>query len=138
MDIELLKLLVEALKSVQADYLHNFWATMGAYLLAAGWLFTSKEARAFLKGHDTLMKLAQAVIAGIYVIHIAVLFAAHKESSSLTQLISTLDIFTPKVSATAISAPYQIQWYWPLVSALINGLLAGLIVAQIRAIRSEK
>jgi hypothetical protein len=49
MELEALKILMDASKSLKTIYLNNFWTTMGAYLIAAGWLLTSKEARSFLK-----------------------------------------------------------------------------------------
>jgi len=134
MDTEVLKILIEASKSVQSVYLNNFWTTMGSYLVAFGWLLTSKEAREYLSLNKKLLMTSIVISIGVFYVHCAVLVSAYYESVELAEQIYGLNLGEANTHTARLSQLYEIPWYWPLVSGCINGAVAILLLGKLEVL----
>ena len=137
-EFEILKIVLDAAKHVQSVYINNVWATMGSYLVAFGWLLTSKEARGYLIKHKKLLRSSALVSVGIFVIHALVLISAFLESNALIEQITNIQIPTQSTSTENIASLYAIPWYWPVVSLIINGSIAALLFQKLWTLEGEE
>lgn len=130
MDLDVAKALIETAKHVQSVYINNVWTTMGALLVALGWLLTSKEAREHLSNNKELCIYSIVVTSLIFVIHAAVLIQASYESYEISGWFARCEKYMVVISV------YQIPWYWPVLSLTINGLIAWLLLHTLFTLRS--
>jgi hypothetical protein len=138
MELEILKILIDASKHVQSVYINNVWATMGSYLVALGWLLTSSEARNHFSSNKTLLRNSIIVTIGIFLIHILVLIEGHLESQYLMDEIQNLNKI-PEKQLQNLAKLYSIPWFWPAISLTINGAIVALLVQKLfQLINHEK
>jgi len=132
---EIFKLLMDASKTTQAVYLNNFWATMGAYLVAFGWLLTSIEARNFLQNNNAIRVISKITVILIFIVHVSVLFNAWYESVGFIQQMEGLKLKVDNISINSLARLHEIPVYWPFISSVINGAIVFLLAKQIDSLR---
>jgi len=136
--LETLKIMIEASKHIQSVYINNVWTTMGAFLVAFGWLLTSAEARKYIKEHRSLLSYSKTIVVSLFIIHAVVLGKSWCDSYLLiTEMEKVAKLIDPPPNDILITL-YEIPWYWPVSSLIINGFIATLLLKKLQLLKGLK
>lgn len=128
MELELLKLVIDASKSNYQIYLNNVWATLGFLILVVGWILTSKESRSFLFKHERLRKILIYALIALVVIHFAILIELYIKSGELIKTMQNMDLVrTGKIKESFLTY-YKIPFYWLIGDFISNSILLAVAI----------
>ncbi|MFA8436929.1 MAG: hypothetical protein ACEPOZ_20670 [Marinifilaceae bacterium] len=126
--IDAFDLLFNGLKHNYDAYFTNVYTTLATIVLAIGWILTSKAAREFLSQNLIIRKVAIMGIVAITIIHFANLIYMSFKSD---QIKDQLDLYTQlvlEVKESNLYDMYHIDWYYPTISCILNGILFTILI----------
>ncbi|RDE18002.1 hypothetical protein DV711_19165 [Motiliproteus coralliicola] len=117
---------LDALKSLQAEYLNSVWKTFAALMVSIGWVMSSQETRHFLEATLAVKGVAIAVVLGLALMHWLTLHDLQTKSQRIfDQILHRDELFG------AVKTSYEIKRIYIYASFLINGLLYVLLLTII-------
>ena len=129
MDDYLVKETIEAMKIHRSEYLDTIWKTLGALMVAIGWIISSDKALALFNTNQNVRIGASIIIFLMAISHFSSLFDSYKKSKR------TKDSLGKDIDALLLSLTdsYVIPKYYPFAGSFINGLLYLTLIGLINS-----
>ena len=148
MELETIKILIEAAKNLKAAYSHDVWSTLGAYVIAIGWLLTSQDAREYLSQKAYAIPAVMALACATFGLHwlnlIDKWLSAKALAGEIAAICPTLQLNSEPLNSTQLtlcaqlSKLYLIPMEWPIFSTLLNGLVLTILLIFLKSLSKHK
>ena len=123
---DIIDLLITLLERNFDVHMNIIWATVGFLLAAIGWVITSREARAFLSGSETIRVVSIIMLALIAIIHYSLLVKTLLVSMELTAQLTSL-VKEPLKGIVNDNLVYSISQTALVIRALVTLVLFSLL-----------